>query len=374
MRKRDFLKKQAVKQNSHQMWNDYKKERNDVDASIREGRTNFFNESIKKHSGNLKETWKVINSSLGRNSKVIVINELVYEGKDFTEKQDIAEQMNNHFWSLGSKLASGIPDTAFQPEDFLNRTDSKFYFRPVSEGYIHSLITKLKPSVSCRLDNTSSRLLRLCSPYISNSICDIINQVLETGIFPDDWKKAKVHPIFKSYERNTPNNYRRISILPAISKIIERVMHTQLLEYFQAGNLLTDFQSGFRPNHSTRTALISTVNLWLTDMDVGKVNGSVFIDLKKAFDTVDHNILLRKLSCYGVNGNALQLLKSYLIDRTQRSYVNGILSTEQYVSCGIPQGSILGPFLFIIYVNDFPKCPQHTTPGMFGDYTYNYGS
>ena len=91
-------------------------------------------------------------------------------------------------------------------------------------------------------------------------------------------------------------------------------------------------------------------------MDAGKLNGSVFIDLKKVFDTVNHNILPRKLSCYGVNGNALQLLKSYLIDTTQRSYVNGVLSIEQYISCGIPQGSILGPSLFIIYVNDFRKC------------------
>ena len=105
-------------------------------------------------------------------------------------------------------------------------------------------------------------------------------------------------------------------------------------------------------------------------MDASKLNSSVFIDLKKAFDTVDHNILLRKLCCYDVNGNALQLLTSYLTDRTQRWHVNGVLSTEQYVSCGIPQGSILGPILFIIYVNDFPKCLQHTTPGMFAGDTY----
>ena len=105
-------------------------------------------------------------------------------------------------------------------------------------------------------------------------------------------------------------------------------------------------------------------------MDAGKLNGSIFIDLKKAFDTVDHNILLCKLSCNGVNGNALQLLKSCLIDRTQRSYVNGVSSTEQYVPCDIPQGSILDPFLFIICVNDFPKCLQPTTPGMFADDMY----
>ena len=109
-------------------------------------------------------------------------------------------------------------------------------------------------------------------------------------------------------------------------------------------------------------------------MDAGKLNGSVSIDLKKAFDTVDHNILLRKLCCYGVNGNALQLLrlllKSYLTDRTQRCHVNGVFSTKQYVSCGITQSSILGPLLLIIYINDFLKCLQHTTPGMFANDTY----
>ena len=151
MRKRDFFKKQAIKQNSNQTWNDYKKARNEVNASIREARVTFFNDSIKKHSGNLKETWNVINSSLGRKPKMTVINELIDEGKDFVQKQDIAEQMNNHFCSLGSKLASGIPYTGIQPED------SNFYFRPVNVGYIYNLISNLKPTVSYGLDNISNR-------------------------------------------------------------------------------------------------------------------------------------------------------------------------------------------------------------------------
>ena len=141
MRKRDFLKNQAVKKNPHQAWNVYKKARNGVNATIREARANFFNDSFKKHSGNLKETSNVINSSSGRKPKMTVINELVYESKDFVQKQDIAEQMNNHFCSLGSKLASGIRDTASQPEDFLNRTVLNFCFRPVNVGYILNLIS-----------------------------------------------------------------------------------------------------------------------------------------------------------------------------------------------------------------------------------------
>ena len=119
------------------------------------------------------------------------INELIDEGKVFVQKEDIAQQMNSHFCSLGSRLASCIPDTASQPEDFLGRTDLNFCFRPVNVGYILNLISNVKPSVSCGLDNISSGLLKLFCPYISDSICDIINHVLETGIFPDDWKKAK---------------------------------------------------------------------------------------------------------------------------------------------------------------------------------------
>ena len=145
----------------------------------------FFKDSINyKHGGNLKDTWNVINSSLGRKPKMTVTNELVYEGKDFVQKQDIAEQMNNHFCSLGSKLASGIPYTGIQPED------SNFYFRPVNVGYIHNLISNLKPTVSCGLDDISIRQ-SFVDPYISDSICDIINSCWRLEYFLMNGKRQK---------------------------------------------------------------------------------------------------------------------------------------------------------------------------------------
>ena len=155
----------------------------------------------------------------------------------------IAEQMNNHFCPLGSKEASGFPDTVLQPEDFLSRTDSYCYFLPLNVGYIHNPISSLKPSVSCGLDIISSRLLKLVV-RISHTLYRLYMWYYKPRAgdwnFPDDWKKAKVRPIFKSDKRNILSNYRSISILPAISKIIESVLHTQVLEYFQAGNLLTE--------------------------------------------------------------------------------------------------------------------------------------
>ena len=164
MRKPDFLQKQAVKQNSYQAWNDYKKARNEVNVSIKEARANFFKDNIKKQSDNLKETWKVIISSLGRKPKTTVIklmNSFMRAKILHKSKIYITEQMNNHFCPLGSKEASGFPDTVLQPEDFLSRTDSYCYFLPVNVGYIHNPISNLKPSVSCGLDIISSRLLKL---------------------------------------------------------------------------------------------------------------------------------------------------------------------------------------------------------------------
>ena len=177
------------------------------------------------------------------------------------------------------------------------------------------------------------------------------------------------HKIRITDTRNNPSNYRPISVIPTVAKIFEKIVYDQLYEYLDSYNLLNASQSGFRSLHSTLTALLEATNSWSVNIDNGLVNGVVFIDLKKAFDTIDHKILLQKLENYGVDPNGLKWFKSYLTDRTQKCRVNDHLSNSKPVTCGVPQGSILGPLLFLIYINDLPNCLNYAMPRMFADDT-----
>ena len=165
------------------------------------------------------------------------------------------------------------------------------------------------------------------------------------------------------------NSYRPISVIPVVSKVFEKIVYDQLYQYLNDNQLLSSCQSGFRPLHSTLTALLEATNGWSVNIDNGFLNGVVFIDLKKAFDTIDHEIILRKLSYFGADQATAKWFQSYLSNRTQRCNVNGSLSTASTVTCGVPQGSILGPLLFLMYINDLPNCLRVAAPRMFADDT-----
>ena len=158
--------------------------------------------------------------------------------------------------------------------------------------------------------------------------------------------------------------------MSALARIFEKLLYEQLHKYFEDNNILGDKQWGFRPIHSTIHALQKSINNWLLNIDKGKTNAVIFLDLRKAFDTVDHDILIKKLSYYGLNGKELSLLQSYLANRSQCCSVNGKVSNFSSISCGVPQGSILGPLLFIIYMNDLQQVTDNCDISMYADYTH----
>ena len=197
----------------------------------------------------------------------------------------------------------------------------------------------------------------------------MINQVFNTGIFPERLKLAKVIPVFKKGDSKLINNYRPISLLPVISKVLEKIIANQLSQYFEDNKLFHDNQYGFRTGLSTEYATIELTYRILSNMDRNEIPFSIFLDLSKAFDTLDHTILLQKLKHYGIDGKALHLCESYLTNRSQYVEINGVKSGQLPITTGVPQGSILGPLLFIIYINDFSLSSQAFTFISYADDT-----
>ena len=215
-------------------------------------------------------------------------------------------------------------------------------------------------------------LLKILSEHIAAPLCDIINDSFSNGIFPDMMKLEKVIPLYKKNSAEDPSNYRPVSLLSVFSKITEKLMHAWLYNFLEQHNVLYSLQFGFRSKNSTLHALISLTEFIKKTIDNGMYGCGVFIDLQKAFDTVNHSFLLKKLEHYGVRGTALNWFTNYLSDRSQYVSVNGHTSDHLKITCGVPQGSVLGPLLFLIYINDLPNVSKLLTFYLFADDTNIY--
>ena len=248
------------------------------------------------------------------------------------------------------------------------------YFSPTDPTEILHTINSLKAKKSTGPDNISSYLIKKIKSPLSSPISLLINKSLEDGLVPDVFKTAKVIPIYKSKNKELLANYRPISLLCSLSKILEKIVHKRVYNFLQLHNIFFASQYGFRQKHSTVNAVCEFTAHTLNSLDENKSTLGVFLDLSKAFDTINHDLLLKKLYYYGICGIALEWFKSYLCNRKQYVTYKNTNSHSLEMTCGVPQGSVLGPLLFIIYTNDLPMSIKHSRCVLFADDTTIYYS
>ena len=345
--------------------------RNNYEKLKRITKQDYFKNQLEKYKLDIRKTWSVLNTIIGRNNKKSKLSDdFDIDGDKIDDPDKISNEFCKYFTEIGNKFASKIPKPRTPFHNHLtNKVTQNIFMFPTNPKEILKLIYKMKPKKSAGPDNISSQLVKQLASSIKQPISEIINKSLQTGKIPKAWKLAKIVPIYKSKQKNLMCNYRPISLLPTLSKVLEKVVHNRLYTFCMKQNVLYENQFGFRKGHSTEHAILNFVAKVVNAMDNKKLTMAIFLDLSKAFDTIDHNILLAKLHHYGIRGLALEWFRNYLNDRTQYVSYKDSKSELMNLTCGVPQGSVLGPLLFIIYTNDLPNCLAESNCILFADDT-----
>jgi hypothetical protein len=319
----------------------------------------------------LRKTWKLLKTVINCDSENInSIKEIKSNDTTLKNPVHIANAFNNYFVGIGPTLASKINPSSAKPADYLPIANPKSMFlRPIDQIEIKSIVTNLKANASSGDDSILPKIVRSIIEYIQTPLCTIFNKSLEQGCFPDKLKIARVIPIYKTDDEKLVSNYRPISVLPFFSKILEKIMYNRLISFINDSEILINNQYGFREKHSTYMALLNLTDRITNELDCGNHSLGIFIDLSKAFDTLDHSILLSKLQHYGVRGTACDWFTSYLQNRKQFVNIGSEVSDTRIIKCGVPQGSILGPLLFILYINDIVNVSDLCSLILFADDT-----
>ena len=357
IKRKKKLLRQAVKDKSIR---DYAKKYRNVFFKVqRKAKEMYFAQITRIYHKNGKKLWQETNFFLNRDKKSTQeINEIKIDNTSITSSKEISNAFNKFYSEIGVKLANKIPNQGDYMKYMGQAKTTTLKLQQVTINEIEEIITSLKPKLSQGHDGISNKLLKAIKTSISAPLTYVINHAFKYNYMPKPWKLARVVPVFKKGSSTECSNYRPISLLPTFSKVIEKAVENQVRNYLNENNYLTEEQYGFRKGYQTQYAIIKAMQ-YIREAKLNKeIPIGIFCDLKKAFDTISHAVILQKLKHYGIEPTFFQ---SYLSNRKQFTEIKGTRSELAEISCGVPQGSILGPLLFLIYIMDLPKATELKT-------------
>lgn len=350
----------------------------EYDLHLRELKKQNNISKITESKNKSKAIWNVINSERKLKEETNQITKLNINGQETKNPLEIANHLNKFFINVAEETISKNGQKKKTAQSGAKHNIPSLILTPTSSQEMSKVIRSFQPKTSAGYDEISSKLLKLCEDELRGPLVDITNKSFCSGIFPKKLKIAKVYPKYKKGSTSEASNYRPISLIPTFSKVIEKLVLTRLFEHLNSNELLTHQQHGFLAGRSTITALIDLVEFLLDQQEEGNTSTAILLDYSKAFDCLDHNLLLEKLTTLGVEGTSRTWFASYLKDRSQMVEVissnNGkaesVTSSKEQIARGVPQGSVLGPVLFILFTNDFPSFMQeYSQTVMYADDT-----
>ena len=370
-RKKDRLYKIYVQKKTPKTKEKYHKLRNFYFHMVTQKKKEHMQSQFQKYQNNIRKTWQLMKNLLGKARNKFNSTSINYNGVLINKPVEIANSFNDHFSTIANKLIDKLPSSPNKFTDYLPPPNSSSMFMSLTNIIeIQRLINQLKPKLSAGIDLIPPIVLRHLPENVLHALTYIFNQSLCQGKFISIFKQAKIILVFKKGNPKNVLNYRPISLLSSLSKILEKIVYSRLHSFVNMNNSLSSQQFGFRHKHSTTHATTLLISNIVDAFEKKQLVLGIFLDISKAFDTIDHNILLHKLNNYGVRGVSLNWFKSYLSDRSQIVEYDGVSSSNQInIFCSVPQGSILAPLLFIIYVNDFTNCLQSSSNISFADDT-----